>query len=393
MPKVKVSEWSQTASANTDINSIDINEGCAPSSLNNAIREVMAQIKDMQLGADGDNFAVGGTLAVTGTSALTGATTVSGVLTASSGVVGNVTGNVTGNTSGTAANVTGIVAVANGGTGVSSLGTGVVTFLGTPTSANLAAAVTNETGSGSLVFATSPTLVTPVLGTPSSGTLTSCTGLPLTTGVTGTLPVANGGTGVTSSTGTTSVVLSASPTFTGVPLAPTAAAGTSTTQLATTAFATTAIQALHPVGSIYTSTVATNPATLFGFGTWVAFGAGRVLIGVSGTAPYTAGATGGSADAVVVAHTHTGTTDSTSLTGTVGNIAESYASSGTATGVFTKGTGTSSGTPTSTDTSASGSFSMNATHTHPFTTASTGVSATNANLSPYVVVYMWNRTA
>lgn len=67
---------------------------------------------------------------------------------------------------------------ASGGTGLSSLGAGVATFLGTPSSANLAAAVTGETGSGALVFATSPTLVTPALGTPSSVTLTNATGLP-----------------------------------------------------------------------------------------------------------------------------------------------------------------------------------------------------------------------
>jgi hypothetical protein len=74
--------------------------------------------------------------------------------------------------------------------------------------------VTTSTGSGANALATSPTLVTPVLGTPSSGTLTSCTGLPLTTGVTGTLPVTNGGTGVATLT-TAYGVLAAGTTATG----------------------------------------------------------------------------------------------------------------------------------------------------------------------------------
>lgn len=84
-----------------------------------------------------------------------------------------VNGGVLGTpSSGTLTNATGLPIA----TGVSGLGTGVATFLATPSSANLAAAVTNETGTGALVFATSPTLVTPALGTPSSGVVTNLTG-------------------------------------------------------------------------------------------------------------------------------------------------------------------------------------------------------------------------
>ena len=73
------------------------------------------------------------------------------------------------------ANTTGTLAVARGGTGITSFGAGVATFLGTPSSANLRAALTDETGTGSAVFATSPTLVTPILGTVASGNISACT--------------------------------------------------------------------------------------------------------------------------------------------------------------------------------------------------------------------------
>jgi hypothetical protein len=66
MAKNKVSEWSATASNNTDISGINIAEGCAPSGINNAIREIMAQVKDMQAGTDGDNFVVGGAFTCSG---------------------------------------------------------------------------------------------------------------------------------------------------------------------------------------------------------------------------------------------------------------------------------------------------------------------------------------
>jgi hypothetical protein len=66
MAKNKISEWSATASNNTDIGGINIAEGCAPSGINNAIRELMAQVKDQQAGTDGDGFVVGGAFTCSG---------------------------------------------------------------------------------------------------------------------------------------------------------------------------------------------------------------------------------------------------------------------------------------------------------------------------------------
>jgi len=217
--------------------------------------------------------------------------------------------------------------------------------------------------------------------------------------LTGTLAVANGGTGATTSTGTGSVVLSISPALTGVPTAPTATLGTNTTQMATTAFVQAALQAVYPVGSIYTNAgVATNPATLLGFGTWAAFGAGKVLVGqdTGDTAFDTLEETGGSKDAIVVSHTHTAATSVTDpghrhrIAGGVGGAIQVLGlQSGTVAGIGPGSSGdyvdTYSGVPVM-ENAATGV-------TAATTVNSAGSSGVNANLQPYIVVKMWKRTA
>jgi microcystin-dependent protein len=143
---------------------------------------------------------------------------------------------------------------------------------------------------------------------------------------------------------------------------------------------------LYPVGSIYTNAaVSTNPATLLGFGTWSAFGAGRVMVGLdAGNAAFdTAQETGGSADAVVASHSHTATS-SVSDPGHRHSIIMSSANN------------TQNGTPSklSTTVNQTGNTEDATTGISVSTSISTaGVSATNANLQPYIVVYMWRRTA
>jgi len=162
--------------------------------------------------------------------------------------------------------------------------------------------------------------------------------------------------------------------LTGTPTAPTASASTNSTQIATTAYTTSAITAAvptaaqvnahaYPVGSVYTSVVATNPATLLGVGVWAVFGAGRVMLGAGGG--YTAGDVGGA------------TTDSHSLS--VNEIPP-----------HTHGLplrhGGGNGTSPYYAVMHEGSY---------FTSNSTGGGAAHTHdiMQPYIVVYIWKRTS
>lgn len=129
---------------------------------------------------------------------------------------------------------TGTLPASRGGTGLTALGTGVATWLGTPSSANLAAAMTDKTGTGSLVFANSPTLITPALGTPASGNLGNCTAFPagslggLGSGVAtllATFTSANLRAALSDETGAGAAVFADAPTFTGRPVLPASVVG------------------------------------------------------------------------------------------------------------------------------------------------------------------------
>jgi hypothetical protein len=176
----------------------------------------------------------------------------------------------------------------------------------------------------------------------------------------------------------------ASPGFSGSPTAPTQSTGDNTSKLATTGFVQNALSALYPVGSIYTNAaVSTNPATLLGFGTWTAFGAGKVLVGLdSGDGSFdTLGETGGSKDSIVVSHSHSATSN-VSDPGhkhTVGFQNTTIDQNGGSASLVRQGTSDTS--TVSTGISVSTSID------------SAGSSGTNANLQPYIVVYMWRRTA
>jgi hypothetical protein len=204
----------------------------------------------------------------------------------------------------------------------------------------------------------------------------------------------------------------------GNPTTTTQSSGNSSTRIATTAFVQAALQAVYPVGSVYiNATSTTNPNNLLGFGTWVEFGSGRVLVSQNtGDSSFNSlEETGGSADATLPSHTHTFSDSFTTdgggahshsltdpghhhqITGPNGAFNDNLNPT-TGTGNYGGGTPDDSSERYDTYDATTGiSIGSVGNHTHTGsvsgTTTSAGSSGTNANLQPYIVVKMWKRTA
>jgi len=197
-----------------------------------------------------------------------------------------------------------------------------------------------------------------------------------------------------------------SPGLTGTPTAPTANVDTNDTQIATCGFVRNAIakyapmldtmKKIYPVGSIYISTVSTNPSELFGFGTWEAMPAGRVLLaqGKVETENYThnfvAGETGGEfvhqlTVGELPSHNHTA---SSNVTGEHNHGIYINGYNGNMSGAQNYGWGS--------DDHSIGLrrnyTENNGSHTHTISIGNTGSSQSHNNMEPYIVVYMWKRT-
>jgi hypothetical protein len=334
------------------------------------------------------NFEVNGNLTVTGNTNAVAATYTGNVVALNYSTAGNVsaTGNVTATGNATAANfigagltLTSINAsnisagtIANARTTAASAN-GASTIVARDANGSFTAnAITTTSISGNGVALTAINASNVTSGTVASarisGSYTGITGVgTLTAGTWNatTIAVANGGTGVTTSTGTGSVVLSASPTFTGTPLAPTASVSTDNTQIATTAF----VRDIIPAGiiSMWSGSIASIPT-----GWLLCDGTNgtpdlrdRFVVGAGSS--YAVAATGGSANAIVVSHTHS-ITDPGHL--------HSFASP-----VLTN--------PASRDTGPPGALvggsTLNGTlsATTGISISSSGSSGTNANLPPY----------
>ena len=170
------------------------------------------------------------------------------------------------------------------------------------------------------------------------------------------------------------------------------------TRVATTAYVKNnvveIIKKVYPVGSIYMSTVSTNPATLFGFGTWEAMPAGRVLLAQGKSSwgtTYNAGSTGGEA-------THRLTVGelpkhkpniSMNTINLVGNGYNALLDNASSNGIITVSTGNASGGGV--DVGPKKNFAINASHSHTLTISDVGSNQAHNNIQPYLTVYMWKR--